>query len=95
MTPSELKKNVLKTIFYPFFHRKTMKHWGDTMKNFRVKTTTIQTLAGKKEVYELYRKNPVKSGVKQSHFWDKETFHLYRTYTKKGNQIIYTLCATD
>jgi hypothetical protein len=51
-----------------FFDRKTMRFFGDTMRNFGVRDGgKIKTLteAGVEEVevWELYRKRPVKSGV--------------------------------
>ena len=67
MTPSELKQNhefFNSDSFY--FERKTMRFFGDTMKNYGVKTHF--------NFYELYRKQPVKHGLKNSAFFDKTTF---------------------
>ena len=67
MTPSELKANVLAN--NPdsyFFTRKTMQFFGDTMSNYGVRD------AG--ENWELYRKRPVKHGLKASHFFSKVNF---------------------
>ena len=84
MTPSELKKNVLKTIFYPFFHRKTMKHWGDTIDNFGIMENPIRinTIRGKKTVWVLYRKT-VKDRFQQKMFYfDAETFNIVFIHNK-------------
>lgn len=53
-----------------FFTRDTMKFFGDTMKNYGVRISEING----KEVYELYRKNPVKHGLKESAYFEPETF---------------------
>lgn len=70
MTPSELKKKIES----PFFSRKTMKFFGDSMKNYGVRETKIN----EKRVWELYRKNPVKNGIKTSVFFDCDTFKRVR-----------------
>jgi hypothetical protein len=68
-----------------FFTRKTMSFFGDTMRNYGVRKTTIATnydaegnYVGKDgmqiEVYELYRRNPVKHGLKDSAYFDVNTF---------------------
>ena len=68
-----------------FFTRKTMSFFGDTMRNYGVRKTTISTnydadgnYVGKDgvevEVYELYRRNPVKHGLKDSAYFDATTF---------------------
>lgn len=68
-----------------FFSRGNMRFAGDTMRNYGVRTATIHTLydandqfVGKQgvdiEVWELYRKNPVKHGLQKSAFFDKVTF---------------------
>jgi hypothetical protein len=67
MTPYELKRR-----YYEhnpnghFFDPKTMKFFGDTMKNYGV--TELQGY------YCLYRKHPVKQGLQCSSWFDKETF---------------------
>ena len=67
MTPSELKYQLSLTAHAPyFFTRKTMAFFGDTMQNFGCRS------AG--DNWELYRKNPVKHGLKSSHFFNKITF---------------------
>jgi hypothetical protein len=71
MTPSELKYQVELAGKEPFFFsRDTMKFFGDTMKNYGVVTSTVNGV----EVWELYRKKPVKHGLRSSAFFDKETF---------------------
>ena len=69
MTPSELKANVQETEPY-FFDRKTMKFFGDTMKNYGVRSAMIDNMP----VWELYRKRPVKHGLKTSAYFDQKTF---------------------
>lgn len=66
MTPSELKYNIKQhNEESHFFDRGTMRFFGDTMKNFGVRS------AG--DNWELYRKRAVKSG-QGSFFFDKKTF---------------------
>jgi hypothetical protein len=67
MTPSELKYQ--HETAHPdthFFDRKTMKFFGDTMKNYGVVPCG--------ECWELYRKRPVKNGLKDSAYFDKRDF---------------------
>lgn len=73
MTPRALKYKVERAGHAPyFFSRKTMRFFGDTMKNYGVRDGgTI----GKNEVWELYRKRPVKHGLRRSAYFDKTTFH--------------------
>lgn len=77
MTPSELKYRIEQAGTNPhFFTRKTMKFFGDTMKNYRVRETTIRTrtgASGYSRVYELYRRRPVNGGLKTSAYFDTET----------------------
>lgn len=65
MTPSDLKYLTQETNPF-FFTRSTMKFFSDTMKNYGVRS--------KGEYWELYRKRPVKHGLKSSAFFCKETF---------------------
>lgn len=65
MTPSELKHKTADTAPY-FFVAKTMKFFGDTMRNYGVRD------AG--DSWELYRKKPVKHGLNKSMYFDKVTF---------------------
>lgn len=71
MTPSELKANIL--AHDPdshFFDRKTMKFFGDTMKNYGVRKAELNDVT----VWELYRKRPVKHGLKSSAFFRTTDF---------------------
>lgn len=71
MTPSELKANIL--AHNPdshYFDRKTMKFFGDTMRNYGVRKAEI----GGVPVWELYRKRPVKHGLKSSAFFRATDF---------------------
>ena len=73
MTPSELKYQVEQTGSV-FFSRDSMKFHGDTMRNYGVRTATVETWSeGTKEVWELYRRRPV-HGSQSSAYFDKETF---------------------
>ena len=67
MTPSELKSRYQAN--HPdghFFDRKTMAFFGDTMRNYGVYDAVTH--------WALYRKRPVKHGVKTVHYFNKETF---------------------
>ena len=71
MTTSELKANVL--AHDPnshYFDRKNMQFFGDTMRNYGVRKTEIDGVA----VWELYRKRPVKHGLKSSAFFRTTDF---------------------
>ena len=71
MTPSELKANILKhNPDSHYFDRKTMKFFGDTMKNYGVRRAEIEGVT----VWELYRKRPVKYGRKSSAFFRTTDF---------------------
>jgi len=85
VTPSELKYQV-ETAGHEqhFFDRASMRFFGDTMRNYGVRSATIRpnwNAAGEwseegidVEVWELYRKRPVKHGVCGSAYFDKQTF---------------------
>jgi hypothetical protein len=67
MTPAELKYQYQQA--NPdghFFDRKTMAFFGDTMANFGVRDDG--------DCWELYRRRPVKHGLRSSHWFDKQTF---------------------
>ena len=85
MTPSQLKYEVEAAGHERhFFDRKTMKFFGDTMKNYGVRERLIQCdydQAGNYveggttiKVWELYRKRAVKHGLKASAYFDKVSF---------------------
>lgn len=76
MTPSELKYKTQETNPY-FFTRKTMKFFGDTMKNYGVRSSVVFDREGtRRNVWELYRKNHVRNGLDSSAYFDKVTFEL-------------------
>ncbi len=66
-----------------FFSRQNMKFSGDTMKNYGCRgPITILSISGElKLVYELYRRKPVKHGLKDSAYFCTETFQ--QTYIKE------------
>lgn len=69
MTPSELKAKYQQV--NPdghFFDRDTMRSFGDTMKNYGVRSCGNE--------WELYRKKETGMGLKDSAYFDKETFRL-------------------
>lgn len=70
MTPSELKYNVEKGGDSYFFTRDTMRSFGDTMSNYGCRSATLDGA----EVWELYRKRPVKNGLSCSAYFTKDTF---------------------
>lgn len=84
-TPSDLKYYVENACHEShFFTRKTMSFFGDTMRNYGVRKTTIQTCYDEDgnyvdggvtlEVYELYRRKPVKHGLSDSAYFDAKSF---------------------
>ncbi len=75
MTPSELKFYTRETESY-YFTNKTMKFFGDTMKNYGVRSAVIDTYKEKNvEVWELYRKCPIKYGFQSRADFNKKTFN--------------------
>ena len=85
MTSSELRYKIESSREEPyFFERKTMQFFGDTMRNYGVRETTITTNMGEKgvPVYELYRRRPVKHGLQDSAYFRKDT--LARCFEEKG-----------
>ena len=75
MTSSELKAMIeAKGTAEHFFDRKTMKFHGDTMANYGVVETVIDTWSENNvEVYALYRKRPVKFGIWSTVYFRKDT----------------------
>lgn len=59
-----------------FFTRPTMRFFGDTMRNYGVRDAgAVKTNSGDIcEVWELYRKRPVKHGLCDSAYFCKSTF---------------------
>jgi hypothetical protein len=87
MTPSELKSKVEEAGHEPyFFDRKTMRFFGDTMRNYGVRCVTIgasaQTGDSGRLAWELYRKRAVKHGNRESAYFCAITF---RRIFKEGN----------
>lgn len=75
MNASELKYHVETKTTSNFFSRSTMKFFGDTMRNYGVSSAKVKTWDGESiEVWELYRKRPVKHGLKTSAYFNKKTF---------------------
>ena len=92
MTANELKYHVEQSGQEQyFFTRDTMKFFGDTMRNYGVCSATITSnynAAGEYaadgvtvEVWELFRKRPVKHGLMNSAWFAKDTFK--RVFPKK------------
>ena len=75
MTSSELKAMIeARGTASHFFTRKTMKFFGDTMSNYGVRETVIDTWSEENVlVYELYRRHPVKHGLQTSAYFRKDT----------------------
>ena len=72
MTPAALKERVSTGKDSHFFERSSMKFFGDTMANYGVRAglVTVTTSSGvTHQCYELYRKQPVKQGLKSSAFF--------------------------
>lgn len=75
-----------------FFDRKTMRFFGDTMRNFGARKVVIKSQFDssgtyhengiEREVWELYRKRPVKAGNQSSAYFDVNTFN--RVFSMKG-----------
>ena len=67
-----------------FFDRKTMKFWGDTMKNYGVRSVAVLAQFNEQgeyneegyltEAWELYRKHPVKHGMQKSAYFRKSDY---------------------
>ena len=76
MTPSELKYKLEWAGHESnFFSHQTMRFFGDTMQNYGVSSAVVETRDGAQvECWELWRKRPVKHGLKSSAYFDKSTF---------------------
>lgn len=76
MNASELKYHVEnRGTESHFFTRSSMKFFGDTMRNYGVRSATVKTFRGDVvECWELYRRRPVKCGLQSSVYFDKQTF---------------------
>jgi len=75
-SPSDLKWHVEQAGDEPFFFtRETMRFWGDSMKNYGLRSNvTVETRNGPVACFELYRKRPVKHGLDSSAFFNAQTF---------------------
>lgn len=75
MTPSELKYKIENTESH-FFDRKTIKFFGDTMRNYGCCKNVVDTPTQKNvPVWELYRKKPVKHGLQSSAYFHQDNFN--------------------
>lgn len=86
MTPADLKYHVEQGQDRFFFTRETMRFFGDTMRNYGVRDggkipyhwdDTGNNYSEEPryiEIWELYRKHPVKHGLRDSAYFDKKTF---------------------
>jgi hypothetical protein len=77
MTPSELKAKHLETNpSSNFFKRRTMSFFGDTMKNYGVTGPyQVHDSSGNAvQVFELYRKRPVRHNLNSSSYFCSTTF---------------------
>lgn len=59
-----------------FFSRGNMRFAGDTMSNFGVRGPLpfVTHLGDRIQVYELYRRRPVKEGLRSSAYFNADTF---------------------
>ena len=85
MTLAELKQQVEQGNDRHFFTRDTMRFFGDTMRNYGVRSAVLSThwdntgniysdITHNIDVWERYRKHPVKRGLQNSAYFDKNTF---------------------
>lgn len=76
MTASELRAAVeSRGTESHFFSRRSMRFFGDTMRNYGVRAAEVKTFDGSTvAVWELYRRRPVKHGVRTSAYFDRATF---------------------
>lgn len=84
MNKSELRARVIATGSH-FFDHKSMKFFGDTMKNYGVTSATITILGGEVvECWELFRRRPVKYGLNTSAYFRKDNFDDVHPVTQQG-----------
>jgi hypothetical protein len=72
MTPYTLKYYYEMKVKGYYFTRSTMRFFGDTMKNYGVRSKRVNI--GGVWCYELYRRKPVKGGLWNSAYFNAETF---------------------
>lgn len=67
-------KNLVESTGSNYFNKDSMKFFGDTMSNYGVRVVVVDKVGWTTldMVYELYRKKPVKRGLKDSVFFDKD-----------------------
>lgn len=70
MTPSDLKSALEDAGNLQFFDCKTMRFFGDTMRNYGVRQATVDN----QPCWELYRRRPVKMGLQKSTYFHRRTF---------------------
>ena len=80
MTPSQLKSHVEDTGSH-YFDRKTLSFFGNRMSNYGVRSEFVKKMINDVgivmvEVWELYRKSPVKFGNQSSTFFNKTSFKV-------------------
>lgn len=66
LTPAELRYLVMHLTNSKFFDAKTMKFFGDTMRNYGVRDAGTH--------WELYRRHAVNGGLTASTYFDKVTY---------------------
>jgi hypothetical protein len=76
MNASELKYHIEQTGREQyFFTRETMRFFGDTMRNYGVRSATVTGYDGKPvECWELYRRHAVKHGNDRSAYFSKADY---------------------
>ena len=83
MTVSELKRETEKrpNLSQDYFTRKSMQFFGDSIRNYGVRSNTIKSGYSQEggtqtdiDVWELYRRKPVKYGLRSSAYFRKENF---------------------
>ena len=83
MTSSDLKYKIEQSghELY-FFSRETMTLFGDSMRNYGVRESVIDTYSAQQvPVYELFRRRPVKHGLQSSAYFRRDT--LTRVFPEK------------
>jgi hypothetical protein len=72
-----------------FFSRRTMRFFGDTMRNYGVKSRRFLNGPGKHgpgaDFWELWRKTPVNGGLRESAFFNKQSFQHVSAFELKAN----------
>ena len=87
MTPAELKAKVTAT-GSNFFERKTLAFFGDTMRNYSVRSKPVMVetwSSGPVECWELVRKRAVKHGLCDSGLLQHQDFRA-RAYAQRSQE---------